>query len=130
MAGVREKSYLQRVTQVLWLTTSGPQTEPDVGTTSNLCLLRTGMLDARQRPDNLLLTSLPSAERQRLEPFLKFVELPTGHEITTPGEPIQALYFPVNAVNSSVHETRDGSVIETGLIGAEGVAGVQLWLRQ
>jgi CRP-like cAMP-binding protein len=82
------------------------------------------------RRENLLLASLPRAERERLDPFLHLVSLEVGHVITAPGEPIENLYFPSDAVSSTVQEMRDGSTIETGLMGIEGLIGVQVWLRQ
>jgi CRP-like cAMP-binding protein len=81
-------------------------------------------------PENLLLRALPDDERQRLDPFLQPVELSVGQPITIPDEPIEALYFPYDAVTSTVTEMSDGSSIESGLMGIEGLAGVQVWLRQ
>ena len=80
--------------------------------------------------ENLLLTALPREERKRLDPFLRSVSLPVGHMITIPNEPIPKLYFPHGAVTSTVQELSDGSTIETGLMGLEGLAGVQVWLGQ
>jgi hypothetical protein len=83
-----------------------------------------------REPENLLLSALPTAERERLDPFLRRVYLDIGHPITSPDEPIEELYFPYDAVTSTVQEMSDGSTIETGLMGIEGLAGVQVWLRQ
>jgi CRP-like cAMP-binding protein len=58
------------------------------------------------------------------------VSLDVGFPITIPGEPIPAVFFPYDVVTSTVQEMSDGSTIETGLMGLEGLAGVQLWLRQ
>jgi CRP-like cAMP-binding protein len=80
--------------------------------------------------ENLLLSALPKAERERLNPFLHRMHLEAGHPITSPDEPIENLYFPFGAVTSTVQEMSDGSSIETGLMGIEGVAGVQVWLGQ
>lgn len=87
-------------------------------------------LDQNHEPENLLLAALPPDERARLDPFLHPVEMPTGQLITVPDEPITQLYFPYDAVTSTVQEMSDGSTIETGLMGIEGLAGVQVWLRQ
>jgi CRP-like cAMP-binding protein len=85
----------------------------------------------KSRPtENLLLAALPKAERDRLEPFLDRVEMQTGQPITEPEEPIPSLYFPYDAVTSTTQEMSDGSTIETGLMGIEGLAGVQVWLGQ
>src|SRR4051794_9867149 len=80
--------------------------------------------------ENLLLSGLPKEERDRLDPFLHRVTLQVGHPITAPDQPIENLYFPYDAVTSTVQELSDGSTIETGLMGIEGVAGVQVWLGQ
>src|SRR3954453_5887308 len=88
------------------------------------------MPELSQRPDNLLLAALPPEERNRLDPFLTRVELAVGDEITIPGQTIESLYFPIDAVSSTVHEMADGSTIETGIMGIEGLVGVQVWLRQ
>lgn len=80
--------------------------------------------------DNRLLGALPKAERQRLAFFLHPVELEVAFPITEPGEDIKNVYFPIDLVTSTVQEMSDGSSIETGLMGMEGVAGVQVWLRQ
>ncbi len=86
---------------------------------------------AAERPrENLLLSALPKAERDRLDPFLERVEMQTGLPITEPDEPIPYLYFPYDAVTSTTQEMSDGSMIETGLMGIEGLAGVQVWLGQ
>jgi CRP-like cAMP-binding protein len=80
--------------------------------------------------ENLLLVALPKEERQRLDPFLHRVHLEAGQPITEPDQPIPNLYFPYDSVTSTVQEMSDGSAIETGLMGIEGLAGVQVWLGQ
>jgi CRP-like cAMP-binding protein len=76
----------------------------------------------------MLLATLPEEERQRLDPFLEQIEMEVGLPITDPGEPIPYLYFPYDAVTSTTQEMSDGSMIETGLMGIEGLSGVQVWL--
>lgn len=83
-----------------------------------------------QRDENLLLAALPEAERARLAPFLHATDLPPGSPVTVPGQPIEDIYFPLDCVISTVQELSDGSTIETGLTGIEGLAGIQVWLRQ
>lgn len=77
---------------------------------------------------NLLLQELPRKERQRLEPFLHPVQLVEEQVLIAPEEPIRNVIFIDSAVVCTVQEMRDGSSIETGLIGLEGLAGFQLWL--
>jgi CRP-like cAMP-binding protein len=84
----------------------------------------------QQVHENLLLAALPRDERQRLDRFLKPVTLEVGHSVTVPDKPIENLYFPQDSVTSTVHQMADGSTIETGIMGIEGLAGVQVWLGQ
>lgn len=80
-------------------------------------------------PDNLLLAALPKEERARVAEFLTLVELESGYVMIEPQEPITNIYFPINAVTSTIQELSDGSSIESGLMGVEGMIGIQLWLR-
>lgn len=77
---------------------------------------------------NLLLQELPRKERQRLEAFLRPVELEEEQVLIAPEEPIRNVIFIDSAVVCTVQEMSDGSSIETGLIGLEGMVGFQLWL--
>ena len=79
--------------------------------------------------ENLLLANLPREERERLDPFLDEVYLEFKQVLIEPNQPIEHLYFPYDAVTSTLQELSDGSSIETGLMGIEGLIGIQLWLR-
>jgi CRP-like cAMP-binding protein len=79
--------------------------------------------------DNLLLASLPKEERERLEPFLQRVELEFGETLIEPEKPITQVYFLIDAISSTTQEMNDGASVEVGLMGVEGLAGIQLWLR-
>jgi CRP-like cAMP-binding protein len=79
--------------------------------------------------ENLLLASLPREERERLDPFLEWTEVEFEEMLIEPDEPIKLVFFPFDAVTSTVQEMEDGGIIETGLMGIEGVIGIQLWLR-
>jgi hypothetical protein len=37
------------------------------------------------------------------------------------------MYFPYDAITSTLPEMSDGDSVETGLMGVEGLVGVQLW---
>lgn len=80
--------------------------------------------------DNLILAALPAEERQRLQPFLETVRLDVKANLIEPGEPIRNVYFPIDMVTSTLQELRDGSSVEVGLMGVEGVVGIQFWLQQ
>ena len=46
-----------------------------------------------------------------------------------PDEPIKLVFFPYDAVTSTIQDMEDGGGVETGLMGVEGMIGIQLWLR-
>lgn len=77
-------------------------------------------------PRNQLLSALPVNEFQALLPYLKPVEMPIGKVIYQVGEPIEHIYFPENAIVSTVTFFEDGSGIETGITGYEGMTGVSI----
>jgi Crp-like helix-turn-helix protein len=79
---------------------------------------------------NLLLAALPTAEQQRLQPFLTQVELDLDALVIPPNEPIRYVYFPETLVTSTLNYMEDGSSVEAGLMGIEGCAGIQVWLHQ
>lgn len=79
--------------------------------------------------ENLLLASLPAQEKRRLEPFLKSVELQDGTVLIKPEQPIENIYFPETCVTSTLQELSDGSTVEAGLMGVEGMVGIQVWLH-
>jgi CRP-like cAMP-binding protein len=81
-------------------------------------------------PENLLLASLPENERKRLEPFLRRMDLQDRMVLISPEEPIQYVYFPETCVSSTLQELSDGSTVEAGLMGVEGMVGIQLWLHE
>lgn len=89
--------------------------------------------EARNEPmqrDNLLLGSLPAEERERLRPLMQLVELSQGEGLIEPNQPIENIFFPINMISSTLQEMSDGSSIEAGLMGAEGMVGIQFWLGQ
>jgi len=88
------------------------------------------MIEQSNDRDNLILASLPKDERLRLQPFLESVQLDAKTHLIEPGEPIRYTYFPIDLVTSTLQELRDGSSVEIGLMGLEGVVGIQFWLQQ
>jgi CRP-like cAMP-binding protein len=79
--------------------------------------------------ENLILQSLPREERARLDPFIQTRNFETQAVLIHPNEPISEVLFPYSLVTSTIQELSDGSAVETGLMGIEGVVGVQLWLK-
>ena len=81
------------------------------------------------REENLLLAYLPQAERDRLSPYLEKVKMEFQQVLIEPNQEITEIYFPYDAITSTVQDMSDGDSVETGLMGVEGFIGVQLWLR-
>jgi len=75
---------------------------------------------------NSLLARLPTAERERLTPFLEPVELYFGQVLVEFDYRIEHVYFLETAVTSTVVRTPHGQTLEVGIMGAEGFVGLSL----
>ena len=82
------------------------------------------MLKALPKPVNRLLASLPEAEYQRLVPHLESVPLPLKQVLYKRGESIEYVYFPHHAIVSLISTTEEGSNVEIGIVGSDGVTGI------
>lgn len=82
----------------------------------------------RKLRDNLLLASLPSAERDRIAPALEHVNFELRQAVHEPEMPLTHAWFPHSGVLSVVSEMQDGSVVELATVGREGMTGVPLAL--
>ena len=70
---------------------------------------------------NQLLASLPAREFAIVEPHLKSVELAFGAVVAEAGSGIKRVYFPHSGVISLVVELKVGEMIETAMVGRDGV---------
>ncbi len=77
---------------------------------------------------NGLLAALPPEDRQRLVAELKPVALAFGDVLCAPGERIRYVHFPTDALVSLRTSVKDGSAMEVGLVGDEGLVGVSVVL--
>ena len=75
------------------------------------------------RGTNFLLGSLAVATFSRIVPHLTMVEVGAAEVLAEPHQSIQRVYFPHSGIISSIVELADGSTIETGMIGNDGVFG-------
>jgi CRP-like cAMP-binding protein len=76
--------------------------------------------------ENRLLSLLGPEDRARLEPFLERIHLASHQTLATQHQPLTHVYFPIDAVTSTLLELPDGESIEVGLMGAEGLTGLNL----
>ena len=77
---------------------------------------------------NRILAALSPEEFERLSPHLEEVELHLGDILSRPDEKIEYVYFPHHSTISLIALMKDGSEIEVGVIGNEGVFGLPLVL--
>ena len=77
---------------------------------------------------NRLLASLPKKEYQRLLPDLEPVPLAFGDILYEPGDTIGHVYFPDNGIISLLSRVESQKVLEVGIVGNEGVAGLPVVL--
>jgi len=70
---------------------------------------------------NRLLASLPAETFAAISPHLKIVELKFGDVVAEAGSPIRQVYFPYSGVISLVVELDVGTMIETAMVGRDGV---------
>jgi CRP-like cAMP-binding protein len=77
---------------------------------------------------NLLLASLPAADRLRLIGTHPPVDLTLSQELNQPGERIRHVYFPIDSFISLITPGIGRAQLEIGLVGNEGMLGVPLLL--
>ena len=77
-------------------------------------------------PANKVLAALSQKCYRRLAPDLEVVQLPIGKILYHPKQTIKYVYFPRWAAISMVNILEDGSMVEVGVIGREGMLGASL----
>lgn len=77
---------------------------------------------------NGILAALLATEYRRLLPRLEHVTLRQGDVIYKADQEIEAVFFPEDAVVTMVAATVDRRTVEVGVIGREGIVGINLFL--
>src|ERR1700690_1512112 len=77
---------------------------------------------------NHLIELLPRAGRRSLLALCEPLDLVLSERLCAPGEATRYAYFPVNAIISLVTAIDGKPVLEVGMVGREGVVGVELVL--
>jgi CRP-like cAMP-binding protein len=85
-------------------------------------------IDARTARRNAVLAGLDEDALAPLLPDLHQAPLSPGRVLHEPGEPIQAVYFPLAGVVSVVADLGDDQVVETATVGREGMVGISVFL--
>ena len=81
------------------------------------------------KPVNRLLAALPTEDYQRLSPYLEPVNLTQNEILYNAGEDYNYAYFPSHSIVSTVAIMEDGSTMEIGIIGNEGMVGLPIILN-
>ena len=77
---------------------------------------------------NYLLAHLPDDDYQAIAFDLREVKLSLGQILYEPYQPISTVYFPNQAMVSLVRVMADGSTIEAGIVGNDGILGYPVFL--
>ena len=76
---------------------------------------------------NWLLRTMPAEERLRLRAHLEPFVLEPMQLLAEPDRPIPHVHFPEGSIISLLRRMADGSLIENGTVGMEGMAGLPLF---
>ena len=76
--------------------------------------------------ENRLLTQLDADDLAVLQPNLKRVPMERGTVLHPPARPIEQVYFPLSGMVSLLAVMKNGDLIETGIVGREGVVGASI----
>lgn len=77
---------------------------------------------------NSILAALLATEYKRLRPKLEHVTLKRGEIVYRADQEIQEVYFPEQAVIAMIDSMQDGRTVEVGIIGREGIVGINVFL--
>jgi CRP-like cAMP-binding protein len=75
----------------------------------------------KSQSPNILLQSLPPSAFAALQPKIKLIDLSFGEVVAEPGQTVERVYFPHSGVISLVVQMAEGHMIETALVGNDGV---------
>jgi len=77
---------------------------------------------------NAILAGIPRKDYGRMLPDLESVALPSGEKLYKSGDAIQYVYFPGEGLVSLVTHMNNGTTVEVGLIGRDGMVGIPVLL--
>jgi CRP-like cAMP-binding protein len=77
---------------------------------------------------NTLIDSLPRTARNRLLSICESVDLVSGRVVSGSDSPTRHVYFPTGSILSLMTSSNDSPVLEVGMVGSEGMLGLQVVL--
>ncbi len=78
--------------------------------------------------ENHILAALPVSELEKFAMKLRPVPLKLGHVLYAPSQMVEHVYFPTAGVISLLAAFEDGTTVEAGVIGREGMLGTSVVL--
>jgi CRP-like cAMP-binding protein len=78
--------------------------------------------------ENRLLAAISTEEYERLAPHMEHVSLELSQPLFHPDEYLSHVYFPTNSIVSLLTNLEDGTGMEVGLVGREGLVGISVIL--
>jgi CRP-like cAMP-binding protein len=103
-------------------------TRSAVGTTPAASTGLAERLEAPATTHNRVLLALPPEELALIAPHLERVTIAALEVLAEADVRLEHVFFPETAVVSAVRRTHDGTTIETGIVGREGMAGIAVIL--
>ena len=82
----------------------------------------------RSQTANRILNALTPSEFESLSPHLDPINLSRGEVLCRPDQPVTHVYFPNRGTVSVVSTFEDGTSVEVGMVGNEGMFGVCVFL--
>jgi len=79
-----------------------------------------------QRSGNRLLGSLPDDDLDHLQALCELVEVDVGQALFEPGQPLEHVYFPIDALVSLLGVAEGRMTLEVGSVGREGMIGASV----
>lgn len=77
---------------------------------------------------NSLIDTLPRTARDRLLSICESVDLVSGHIVSGSDSSTRHVYFPTGSILSLTTSSKDSPVLEVGMVGSEGMLGLQVVL--
>ncbi len=84
--------------------------------------------ESRPQTTNRILNALTRSEFESLSPYLDPINLSPGEILCRPDQPVTHVYFPNRGTVSVVSTFEDGTSVEVGMVGNEGMFGVCVFL--
>lgn len=82
----------------------------------------------REHKQNNILAGLPKESYQRLAPHLELIPLEFGSVLYETGARLRYIYFPTDSIITLLCGMENGASVEIGVVGNEGLVGVNLFL--